>query len=83
MSTTLIATVLYDLLLAPFVIPGVMALARRTATQPALVRAAGLVRSMCTDARVIAQRNASTCVDVDQPMPMPRDRPRTNEQENQ
>ncbi len=33
-STTL-SSVLYDLLLAPFVIPGVMALARRTALNPA------------------------------------------------
>jgi len=34
-STTL-SSVLYDLLLAPFVIPGVMALTRRTALNPAL-----------------------------------------------
>jgi rod shape-determining protein MreD len=33
----LLSTVLYDLLLAPFVIPGVMALARRTAVNPAVV----------------------------------------------
>jgi rod shape-determining protein MreD len=33
----LLSTVLYDLLLAPFVIPGVMALTRRTAVNPAVV----------------------------------------------
>lgn len=35
--STLVSAVLYDLLLAPFVIPGVMALARRTAVNPAVV----------------------------------------------
>ena len=33
--STSVSSVLYDLLLAPFVIPGVMALARRTALNPA------------------------------------------------
>jgi hypothetical protein len=33
---TTVSTVLYDLLLAPFVIPGVMALARRTAINSAM-----------------------------------------------
>ena len=33
---TAVSTVLYDLLLAPFVIPGVMALTRRTAINPAM-----------------------------------------------
>jgi rod shape-determining protein MreD len=35
--STLVSTVLYDLLLAPFVIPGVMALARRTAVNSAVL----------------------------------------------
>jgi rod shape-determining protein MreD len=34
--STAVSSVLYDLLLAPFVIPGVMALARRTALNPAM-----------------------------------------------
>lgn len=34
--STLVSSVLYDLLLAPFVIPGVMALTRRTAINPTL-----------------------------------------------
>jgi rod shape-determining protein MreD len=34
--STMVSSVLYDLLLAPFVIPGVMALARRTALNPAM-----------------------------------------------
>ncbi|HVQ87686.1 MAG TPA: rod shape-determining protein MreD [Actinomycetes bacterium] len=36
-TSSLIATVLYDLLLAPFVIPAVMALARRTEVDPTRV----------------------------------------------
>ena len=36
-TASLIATVLYDLLLAPFVIPAVMALARRTEVDPSRV----------------------------------------------
>ncbi len=35
--STTVSSVLYDLLLAPFVIPGVMALARRTALNPAAI----------------------------------------------
>ena len=35
--STTVSSVLYDLLLAPFVIPGVMALARRTALNPTTV----------------------------------------------
>lgn len=35
-TSTLVSSVLYDLLLAPFVIPGVMALARRTSLNPTL-----------------------------------------------
>lgn len=35
--STMLSSVLYDLLLAPFVIPGVMALARRTALNPATI----------------------------------------------
>jgi rod shape-determining protein MreD len=34
--STMVSSVLYDLLLAPFVIPGVMALTRRTAINPTL-----------------------------------------------
>ncbi len=35
--STMLSSVLYDLLLAPFVIPGVMALARRTALNPTMI----------------------------------------------
>ena len=35
--STMLSSVLYDLLLAPFVIPGVMALARRTALNPTAI----------------------------------------------
>jgi uncharacterized membrane protein YdfJ with MMPL/SSD domain len=36
-TTSVVATVLYDLLLAPFVIPAVMAMARRTQVDPSRV----------------------------------------------